>query len=159
MAKATKTITQYASDSSSFQVLYEETVEGSGVYQQSVGAQIDVGDISFPSATKDNGPAWTVVRTVTTSADMTTAAAISAAPTTGQRVVVDDLIISTDTAMTLTILEETSSDVFCVLYLAANSTVQLTPRDGFKANAINKKFFADASATGNLTVTCFQHSE
>lgn len=109
--------------------------------------------------TKDNGSFWTVVRTVTTSADMTTAAALTAAPTSGQKIVVDDLIISTDTAMVLTIQEETSGDVFCVLYLAASSTVQLTPRDGFKANAVNKKFFGDASVAGNLTVTAFYHSE
>lgn len=123
-----------------------------------VNAALPAGTNSIGS-TKDNGPAWTVVRTVTTSADMSAPAAISAAPTSGQKVLADDIMIFSDTAMTFTIQEETSADVFAKVYLAANGYVQLTPRDGFKANAINKKFFGVASVPGNVSITLFQHSE
>ena len=109
--------------------------------------------------TKDGGPGWTVVRTYTTSADMSTAAAISAAPTAGQKVVADDIIIFSDTAMSFTIQEETSETVFAKVFLAANGSAQITLRDGLKTAVADKKFFGKASTSGNVTVTLCSHSE
>lgn len=107
---------------------------------------------------KDNGPLWTVTRTVTTSSDMSTAAAISPAPTSGQKLIGDDFIVSTDTAMSFTIQEETSEDIFAVIYLPDNGTAVITTRDGLKTNAIDKKFFGKASVPGNVSITACTHS-
>ena len=107
----------------------------------------------------DTGPSWTVTRTYTTSADMQTAAAITAAPTSGQKIVLDDIIISTDTAMLFEIEMETSANVLAAVRLPANGTVHYTPRGGLKGDAVDKKLFGDASASGNVYITCCYHSE
>lgn len=133
-------------------------VAGGTAIPTSIGSALPTGTNSI-GGTKDNGPFWTVVRTYTTSADMTTAAALTAAPTSGQKIVLDDIIISTDTAMNFSLQEETSATVFAKVYMAANSTVQLTPRDGFKTAVADKKFFGDASAAGNVAITALYHSE
>lgn len=113
---------------------------------------------------KDNGPAWTTVRGVTgvpvNSADMTTAAAVTAAPTSGQKLVIDDILVSTDTEMSVTFLEETTGTVIRgPIYLAANSTTQITLRGLTKLPTANKKLMCDASAAGNITVEVGYHSE
>jgi hypothetical protein len=110
-------------------------------------------------STKDNGPHWTVVRTYTESADMTTAAAISAAPTGGQKVIGDDILISSDTAMNFKIQMETSTNVLAKVFIPANGTVQITLRDALKGDAADKKLFGKASVAGNVAITCCQHSE
>ena len=113
---------------------------------------------------KDNGPAWTTVRGVAgvpvNSADMTTAAAVTAAPTSGQKLVIDDILVSTDTEMSVTFLEETSGTVIRgPIYLAANSTTQITLRGLTKLPVADKKLMCDASAAGNITVEVGYHSE
>lgn len=115
-------------------------------------------------STKDGGPAWTTVRGASgepvNSADMTTAAAVTDAPTSGQKLVIDDLLVSTDTAMNVTFLEETSGTVIRgPIYLAANSTTQITLRGLTKLPTVNKKLMCDASAAGNITVEAVYHSE
>lgn len=117
------------------------------------------GSVTVDGATKDAGPSWTVTRAYTTSADMTTAAALTAAPTAGQKIVLDDIIISTDTAMLFEIEMETSANVLAAVRLPANGTVQLTLRNGLKGDAADKKLFGDASAAGNVYITCCYHSE
>lgn len=109
-------------------------------------------------ATEDAGPTWTVTRTVTQSSDMSTATAISPTPTSSQKLIGDDFIISTDTAMSFTIQEETSEDIHAVIYLPDNGTAVITTRDGLKTNAINKKFFGKASTAGNVSITACTHS-
>lgn len=110
-------------------------------------------------ATLDAGPAQTVTRTYTASADMTTAAAITAAPTSGLKLVGMDFIISSDTAMSFSIQEETSATVFAKVFLPANGAVQLTPRGFLKAAVADKKFMGKASAAGNVAVTAIYFSE
>jgi len=113
---------------------------------------------------KDNGPAWTTVRGVSglpvNSADMTTAVAVTDAPTSGQKLVIDDILVSTDTEMSVTFIEETSLTVIRgPIYLAANSTTQITLRGLTKLPVANKKLMCDASVAGNLTVEVGYHSE
>lgn len=108
--------------------------------------------------TKDNGPHWTPVRTRTAITTATTTD-ITAAPTGGQKIYADDIIISTDTAQTISIVEETSGTVFAVFYMTASSTVQITPRDGLKAAVADKKLRAITSAAGNVSITACYHSE
>ncbi len=109
----------------------------------------------------DAGASWTAVHTVTNSSDMQSAADVSGAPDSGQYLVVTDVIISTDTALTITLQEETSATVFGgPYYLAANSTLQLTIRSRqFKLATANKKLQAVASKAGNVTIETWAFSE
>ena len=115
--------------------------------------------VDNPLPTLDGGPAQAVTRTYTASADMTTAAAISAAPDSGLKIVAMDIIISTDTAMSFTIQEETSDTVFAKVYLPANGVVQLTPRGYLKAEVADKKLFGKASVSGSVAILVVSFSE
>ena len=112
-----------------------------------------------PVAGKDNGPNWTSSYTFTTSADATAGADVTAAPTTGQKIVVTDLVVAVDTAMSVSFLEETSGTEVLRLYLAANSAVQVTPRGKLKLATANKKLRVDTSVAGNIAVTALYYSE
>ncbi len=111
------------------------------------------------SITKDGGPSQSVVRTYTASADMTTEAAISAAPTSGSKIVGMDFLVSSDTAMNFSIQEETSGTVFAKVFIPANGVVQITPRGYLKATVANKKFMGKASVAGNVAITAICFSE
>ena len=109
--------------------------------------------------TKDNGPHWTSVFTYTTSADMTTAADLTAAPSSGQKLVITDIVVSADTAMSISFQEETAGTVFIKLFLPANGSAQITPRSKLKLNTADKKLQGDASVAGNISVTVWYYSE
>ena len=109
--------------------------------------------------TKDAGPNWTSVMTYTTSADMQTAAALTAAPTAGEKIVITDILISADTAMLFEFEEETSATVFGAVRLSANNPVQISPRGKWKLATADKKLFGDAGAAGNVYVTVWYYSE
>lgn len=117
------------------------------------------GKLSGTGALKDNGPAWTVTRTYTTSADMTTAAAISPAGSEGMKLVADDILISAAVAMEFSIQQETEATVFASVFIPANGTVQITMRDGLKTATAVRKFFGKASVDGNVRITCCTHEE
>lgn len=106
----------------------------------------------------DNGPSWTPVLTYTTSADITTAAAISAAPTSGQKVVADDILLSSAVDCLFTLQEETSATVLANVKLTAGIPCQITLRSGLRVPTADKKLFGKASAAGNVYVTVIQHS-
>lgn len=114
-------------------------------------------------ATKDNGPQWTtafgIAGVVFTSADATTAAAVTSAPTGGQKLVITDLIMSTDTAMFLLFEEETTGTDLLKIFLPANGTYQFTPRSRLKLATADKKLTVDASVAGNISVLAFYYSE
>ena len=124
---------------------------------------VDVASIAAGSniigATRDAGPSWTSVVTYTTSADMQTAAAITDAPTAGQKIVITDILISADTAMLFEFEEETSATVFGAVRLSANNPVQISPRGKWKLATADKKLFGDAGAAGNVYVTVWYYSE
>jgi hypothetical protein len=96
-----------------------------------------------------------------TSADQHSAvASVTDAPTTGQNLVIDDLVISVDTAMTVTFKEETSGTVIRgPLYLAANTVTQITLRGKTKLPTANKKLQVITSVAGNIMVEATYHSE
>lgn len=108
---------------------------------------------------KDDGPQWVVTRVHTSSADMQTAAAITAAPIGGQKIVVDDLLVSVAVAMEFSIQMETSGNVLASVFLPANGTALVVLRDGLKGDAADKRIFGKASAGGNVRVTVCYHSE
>lgn len=113
--------------------------------------------------TKDNGPQWTtafgIAGVVFTSSDATTAAAVTSAPTAGQKLVITDLLMSTDTAMFLLFEEETSGTDLLKIFLPANGTYQFTPRSRLKLATADKKLTVDASVAGNIAITAFYYSE
>lgn len=111
------------------------------------------------AATKDAGPSQSLTRTYTNSADMTTAAQITPAPATGQKIVAMDILVSTDTAMKFSIQMETSNNILTEVYLAANSSAQITLRGFIKGDANGKKLFGKASAAGNVGITVVSFSE
>lgn len=118
---------------------------------------------SGTAVTKDNGPAWTSVWGVSNapvqSADMTSIAHVSDAPTSGQKLVITDIQVSTDTAMKLTFTEETSGLVICSLYVAAYVPVQVTFRSKRKLNVADKKLRCTASVAGNVSILVGYYSE
>jgi hypothetical protein len=107
----------------------------------------------------DGGPYWKPARKVVASADMTVAADLTDAPAGAQKIVIDDLLVSTDTGMRFDIQMETSGNLLASVYLAANSTTQITLRDGLKGDAVDKKVQGKASVAGNLRITALWHSE
>jgi hypothetical protein len=129
--------------------------------QQAMASSLPVVIASDQSAVKtlDAGPAQTLVRTYTPSADMTTAAEITASPTGGMKIVVTDIIISSDTAMDFSIQMESSNNILAKVYLAAGSTVQITPRGYLKGDAADKKIYGKASVSGNVAITAIYFSE
>ena len=120
------------------------------------------GEGGTPTA-KDDGPAWTSVWGVTNapvqSADMTSIADVTAAPTSGQKLVITDLIVSADTAMKLTFTEETSGTVMFAVYVPAGGVTQITPRGQRKLAAADKKLRCTASVAGNVSILASYFSE
>jgi len=107
----------------------------------------------------DLGASWTSSWTHTTSADMSTTANITAAPTSGQYLVIDDIFFSTDTAMAFTFEEETSGTDIIKIDVAANTAYQFTPRGQIKLATADKKLNGLASVSGNVYITIVYHSE
>lgn len=146
------------------------TDDVAGVHYQIVklahGAADSVTLVSSASGipTSDTGPAWTssfgVSAAAVTSANMSAAAvAVTDAPTLGQKIVVDDIILSTDTAMRVDLKEETSGTIKVSLYLPANGIVQITTRSKFKLGTADKKLQVQTSVAGNIAITTLYHSE
>lgn len=132
----------------------------------SVGADGSATDVSSaaPLPASDNGPGWTQVFGVSgarfTSADATTAAAATDAPTSGQKLVIDDIIFSVGaTAMQVDFQIETAATVFMTFYCPANTSYQFTPRGKMKLATADKKLMIKASVAGNVACTVFYHSE
>lgn len=143
-----------------------------GIGKLTANSGVDIGDVDIASiaagtnvigAVLDAGPNWTSVWGVSgaavVSADMTTAAAVTNAPAGGQKLILRDIIISTDTAMNVLVEEETSGTDILKVFIPANGTVQVTPRSKIKLATADKKITCKASATGNIAVTCSYSSE
>jgi hypothetical protein len=114
--------------------------------------------------TADMGAGWTSVFGVSgaryTSADRSgSAASITDAPTSGQKLVITDVVISVDTAMRVDLKEETSGTVLASIYMAANSAQQFTPRSKLKLATADKKLQLQTSVAGNVAATAFYFSE
>jgi hypothetical protein len=136
---------------------------GDGTYAEVVALAAAANTIG---AVKDAGPAWTTVWGVAgvpfNSADASGAdVAVTDAPTAGQALVIDDITISTGSAIAVTLKEETSGTVvFGPFYMAANSTVTLRPKGkGRKLGVVDKKLMVRTSGAGNVTVDAGYHSE
>lgn len=110
------------------------------------------------------GPDWTslwgVLGLPFTSADQHAAAAsVTDVPVVGQRLEIDDIFMSADTAMNVTFKEETSGTVvFGPIYLAANTPFSLGMRGRRKLPLINTRLQVITSVAGNITVSVGYHS-
>lgn len=143
--------------------------EVSGVLHQrvkiSIGPDGSANDVSlaYPLPSSDAGPAWTSVFGVSgalvASADMTSAANVTDAPTAGQKIVITDILVSVDTAMNVLFEEETSGTDLLKVFIPANGTIQITPRGKLKLATADKKITAKASVAGNISITVFYYSE
>lgn len=131
-----------------------------------VSAELPAGTQSI-GATKDNGPQWTSAHGIAgapfTSADAQTAAAVTSAPTAGQKLVVTDLFVSNNSAVALqfTFVEETSVTVIAGPFaLPAGTSQQFTPRSkAWKLPVADKKLLVDVSAAGAVMVDAHYYSE
>lgn len=131
---------------------------GQATMANSVPVVVASDQAAFP--TKDAGPNWTSVHTYTTSTDMTTTDVyLTDAPTTDQKIVVTDLIISSDTATLITLSEETSGTVIGAVRIPADGVVQLTPRSKWKLPTANRRLQGLAADAGNIYITAFYYSE
>lgn len=123
------------------------------------GAPILAGTASI-GGVKYNGVQWTAVRAIKDSADLSTIADLTAAPSAGEKIVIDELFVSSLTAMTLTISEETTTTVMLKVLLAANAApVSIQFPSGRKLDTADKKARIQASAAGAIFVYCTYHSE
>lgn len=111
------------------------------------------------AATMDAGPAWASSYLHTASADASGGVDVTASPTSGQKIVVDDVIVSTGAALTVTFEEETSGTDVLRLYMAANGIAQVTPRGKIKLATADRKLRIVTSGAGTVAVTVCYHSE
>jgi len=115
-------------------------------------------------STKDTGPSWSSSLGVSgarfTSADQSGSDAdVTDAPSSGEKLVITDIVVSVDTDMRVDFKEETSGTVLYSLYMSANSPTQFTPRGEMKLATADKKLQVRTSAAGNISVTAFYYSE
>ena len=132
-------------------------------------AKQDTGNTSLASivtnGTKDAGPAWTTVRGIAgvrfTSADQSGGfASVTSAPTSGQKLVITDLLISSAAAMRLDFaIESATGTIIETFYIGVNQTIQFTPRGKWKLATADKKLQVQSSVAGNISITPFYYSE
>jgi len=115
--------------------------------------------------TSDSGLTQTTVRGVAgvpfTSADQSgSTASVTDAPTSGQKLVITDLILSSDTALSLSFsIESSATVIYGPIYLAAGSSTVLVTRGKFKLGTADKKLQVKASVAGNISVLALYYSE
>jgi hypothetical protein len=115
-------------------------------------------------STKDGGAGWTssfgVSGARVISADASGSdVAITAAPASGQKLVITDVLVSVPSALRVDLKEETSGTVLATAYLPDNGTWQFTPRGQFKLATADKRLMIGTSAAGTVTATAFYFSE
>lgn len=111
----------------------------------------------------DGGPGWNTgvgsdayPRQVIESADASAGVVITVDPEPTETISVTDLIISVDTAMTVTIRDNSSPTPLKLFkfFMPANGTIQITPR-GWLQVTTGKKLSVITSASGNIAITSF----
>jgi len=117
-----------------------------------------------PDSLKDGGPAWEskfgLDGICWTSADQSGSAAICTdVPDTGEKLVITDLMVAVEAAMSVVFSEEDGTDDLLRLHFPAAGTLQITPRGKFKLPTTGKRLMVRTSAAGNVYVTPFYYSE
>ena len=110
-----------------------------------------------PVPTSDAGPAGTPLFLYT----LIAAGAITHvtnAPTAGEHIVVTDIVVSSDTPLSVLFEDHTGTDLMTI-YLPANGTAQFTPRGKLKLAVADDVLTADPSGAGNVAILVFYYSE
>lgn len=145
--------------------LMDGTDNGSGVIPGDASNGLDVDITRIAAGTNviggmlDAGPVQTLTQTYTASANMTTAAAITAAPAAGKKIALVDVLISADRALDFDLEMETSGNVLAKIFLPAKGSAQITMRGYLRGDVADKKIFGKASAAGNVAITAVYFSE
>jgi hypothetical protein len=85
---------------------------------------------------------------------------ITDAPTSGQKLVITDIIISTDADMRVDFATEgATGTILESIYMKAGDSANLTTRGKRKLPTADKKLMAKTSATGNITLNPYYYSE
>lgn len=93
-------------------------------------------------------------------ADASLGVPVTDAPTGGQHIVVDEIIISTGTPnLTVDFIEETTNTILFHLFLTNNGAINPIGNDRVKLPTADKRLFMKASAAGALGCTVFWYSE
>lgn len=114
---------------------------------------------------QSNGWVWTTSFGIAgvrfTSADQSAAAAsITDAPTSGQKLVIDSVLVAAGaTAQICQLSEETSGTIVATVAVPANSTYEWKPTGKIKLATADKKLQLRSSASGNVYATAVYHSE
>ena len=120
---------------------------------------------SHPLPTSDAGSGQPISRGVSgarfSSGDLSTGFEnVTDAPGSGQKLVITDLLVSSDTALRLDFaVEDAPGTVIETVYLASNETKQITLRGRWKLPTAGKRLQVKASALGNVSVTVYYYSE
>lgn len=109
--------------------------------------------------TLDAGDGRTCTVTYTNSGNLTTAGAVTPAPTGGEKLIIIDIVVAVAAAMFILFEIETAGTDLMVVYFAAAGTYQITPRGKWKLATADKKLFADASISGEVNFTVITASE
>jgi hypothetical protein len=108
----------------------------------------------------NGGPSWTQNLTPTSSADMSAAPDdLTPAPDSGAHMVIESVTVSVDTAMILTLQEETTGATIKVFNLTAgNLNAEWNPANGARLPNQDKKLQGLASVSGQVDITVISHS-
>lgn len=110
-------------------------------------------------AVKNAGPNWTKAHTHVASADASAGVELSAAPTAGQKIVLVGLVISTTTALTITVEDETAGTDQLVFIVPANSQPIRLENLFLKLPVADKKLILKTSGAGQIYATATYFSE
>jgi len=105
-----------------------------------------------------SGVSQSVTRTFATSADLSSPLDL-AAPGTGKKAVITDLVISVSGAALVLVQMESTANVLAAFYMAANSTVVVSLRARLKGDANNKKVQLYSTSQVAARATCVWYEE
>lgn len=111
------------------------------------------------SKVSDDGSAKTETLDIISSADMTTPVPIGATPGAAEKQYLHDIFLSTDTAMSITVQEDTSTDDVLVIPMPINTLVQVTPRGKVHNSVVADKLELVASVAGQVNITVVTYVE
>ena len=132
-----------------------QTMGGSGIVigpgTATIGAVTDAGGMTVSRGVE--GQAFN-------SSDQSgSAVPITDAPGMGKSLVITDIILSADTTMEVTLTEETTGILLELIFLGANSTINLVTRGKFKLSTANIRLLLQTSVAGNISATVLYYSE
>ena len=142
--------------------LGQTTMSGSlsvAIASNQTGIPVSAGAASI-GGVKNDGPFQTVSQTYTTSADMSGGVAdITAIPSSGKRIFLDSMLVSTNTTLKFTLKEQSSGTVVGAFYILANTTQNLVFPNRLVLPVADRKLQCITSASGQVEITTFYHSE